>query len=193
MLELIRGKCGAVYGALMAMLTIMKAQPSTYNRDLQEDKIHVFKAADTANACIDMAAAIVSNTVFKTKHISAGMDKGFLEATALAEYMVKKGIAFRQAHGVVGSLVAKREKDDKKLSDLTIEELQQSCSNIDQDVYEILNPADVTSQYATEGSAGPKQVKNHACTLARRLVDIKRPDAIRDYIYHGLPRNGCSL
>jgi argininosuccinate lyase len=105
MLELIRGKTGSVYGALMAMLTILKAQPSTYNRDLQEDKIHVFKAADTTDACLQMTAAIVSHTTFNTKKIADGLDAGFLDATALAEYLVRKGIPFREAHGIVGSLV----------------------------------------------------------------------------------------
>jgi len=105
LLELIRAKTGSVYGALVAMLTILKAQPSTYNRDLQEDKIHVFRAADTIGASLDMAAAIVANTKFNTKHIAAGLDSGFTDATSLAEYLVKKGIPFRKAHGIVGSLV----------------------------------------------------------------------------------------
>ena len=86
------------------MLTILKAQPSTYNRDLQEDKIHVFKAADTTDACLQMTAAIVSHTTFNTKQIADGLDAGFLDATALAEYLVRKGIPFRQAHGIVGGL-----------------------------------------------------------------------------------------
>jgi len=106
MLELIRAKTGSVYGSLMAILTVLKALPSAYNRDLQEDKIHVFNAADTISASLDMTAAIVSNTNFNTRHIAAGLDEGFLDATALAEYLVKKGVAFREAHGIVGSLVA---------------------------------------------------------------------------------------
>ncbi len=158
MLELIRGKTGTVYGALVAMLTILKAQPSTYNRDLQEDKIHIFNAADTIGDSLDMATAIVTSARFNTAHIAAGMDEGFLEATALAEYLVRKGIPFRRGHGIVGGLVADCEKQNKKLSDLSLDQFKAACDAIEEDVYRTLNPAGVTWQYATEGAAGPKQV-----------------------------------
>ncbi len=158
MLELIRGKTGSVYGSLVAILTILKAQPSTYNRDLQEDKIHIFNAADTVGASLEMSAAIVNNTKFNAKHIAAGLDKGFLEATALAEYLVKKGVPFRQAHGIVGTLVAHCEDNNCKLSDLTIDRFKQDCEKIEADVHDTLSPAGVTNQYLTEGSGSPEQV-----------------------------------
>ena len=157
--ELIRGKTGRVYGSLIAMLTILKAQPSGYNRDLQEDKVHIFAAADTIEASLDMASAIISHSRFDTKNISAGLDEGFLDATALAEYLVGRGIAFRQAHGIVGSLVAECEKQDKKLIELTLDELKQQSSVIEADVYESLGAAKVAEKYVTEGAAGPKQAK----------------------------------
>jgi argininosuccinate lyase len=160
MLELIRGKTGSVYGALMAMLTIMKAQPSTYNRDLQEDKIHVFKAADTTDACLEMTAAIVSHTAFNTKRIADGLDEGFLDATALAEYLVRKNIPFRQAHGIVGGLVALCEKEGKKkLGLLAIEQFKAACDKIEPDVYQTLDPAGVCRAYVTKGAAGPESAK----------------------------------
>jgi len=157
MLELIRGKTGSVYGSLMAMLTILKGQPSTYNRDLQEDKIHVFKAGDVVSAAVDMAAAIVSHTKFNVKWIEAGMDEGFLDATALAEYLVKKGVAFREGHGVVGSLVAMCEKEGIKLGELELEVFKKTCGAIEEDVYDVLGGASVASQYMTEGSGGLSQ------------------------------------
>ncbi len=120
-LELMRGKTGSLYGALIGMLTILKGQPSGYNRDLQEDKIHLFAAADTIRASLEMARGIVSNTQFKTSKIAAGLDAGFLDATALAEYLVGKGVPFRQAHGIVGALVSLCEKDDQRLSDVPLE------------------------------------------------------------------------
>jgi argininosuccinate lyase len=156
MLELIRGKTGGVYGALMAMLTILKAQPSTYNRDLQEDKRHVFAASDTMHSCLQIAAAIVSHTVFNTGRIAAGLDEGFLDATALAEYLVKRGVPFRQAHGIVGTLVAQCEKEGKsKLADLSLEQFQAACDKMEADVYAVLNPAGVCRAYQTAGAAGP--------------------------------------
>ena len=157
--ELIRGKTGRVYGSLLAMLTILKGQPSGYNRDMQEDKIHIFSAADTAQACLDMARGIVSNMKFNTDSIAAGLDNGFLDATAFAEYLVKKGIPFREAHGIVGELVARCEKEKRKLSDLSLEEMKQSCAVIEQDVFECLGAANVANSYVTEGAAGPKQAK----------------------------------
>jgi argininosuccinate lyase len=159
MLELIRAKTGSVYGALFAMLTILKAQPSTYNRDLQEDKIHVFCAADTIGASLETAAAIVVGTRFNTKHIAAGLEAGFVDATSLAEYLVKKGIPFRKAHGIVGSLVKTCEEQEKtKLSDLALDEFKAACDLIDQDVYDSLGAANVAKQYITLGAAGPDQV-----------------------------------
>jgi len=155
-LELIRAKTGSVYGALFAMLTILKAQPSTYNRDLQEDKIHVFGAADTIGASLEMASAIVSYTKFNTRHIAAGLEAGFADATALAEYLVKKGVPFRKAHGIVGSLVTTCEQQEKsKLSDLALNELKAACDLIDADVYDSLGSANVAKQYITLGAAGP--------------------------------------
>lgn len=160
MLELIRGKTGTAYGTLMAMLTILKAQPSTYNRDLQEDKLHVFAASDNAAACLQMAEAIVSHTVFNTAKIAAGLDEGFLDATALAEYLVTRGVPFRQAHGIVGGLVAQCEKENKqKLADLSIEQFKAACDKIEDDVYATLNPVGVCRAYKTAGAAGPSSAK----------------------------------
>lgn len=159
MLELIRGKTGGVYGALMAILTILKAQPSTYNRDLQEDKLHVFSAYDTTSACLEMAAAIVSHTAFNPLHIDRGLDEGYLDATGLAEYLVKKGVPFREAHGIVGKLVAGCERDGTRLSDLDLETFKAACGKITKDVYDYLGPENVAQKYATEGSGGQKQTR----------------------------------
>ena len=158
MLELIRAKTGSVYGGLVAMLTILKAQPSGYNRDLQEDKIHVFSAADTINASLEMTTAIVNNTRFNTKHIAAGLDKGFLDATSLAEYLVRKSVPFRQAHGIVGKLVAECIAEGKCLADLEIARFQQACGLIESDVYSSLGAGNVADQYVTEAAAGQNQL-----------------------------------
>jgi argininosuccinate lyase len=158
-LELIRARSGRVYGALMAMLTVLKGQPSGYNRDLQEDKVHVFSAADTVEACLDMVQAITTHTKFDTKRISAGLDEGFLDATALAEYLVGKGVAFREAHGVVGSLVAHCEKEGRKLRELSLDEFKRHCEKIEGDVYGSLGAVGVAGRYATEGAAGTRQAK----------------------------------
>jgi len=169
-LELIRGKTGSVYGCLIAILTILKAQPMGYNRDLQEDKTHIFTAGDTVEACLDMAQAIVSHTKFNTREISDGLDKGFLDATCLAEYLVGKGIAFRDAHGIVGSLVAFCEQQDKKLAEFSLDQFKQHCTAIDSDVYESLGAAKVAGKYITEGAAGPQQAKRQIAYWNKQLA-----------------------
>jgi len=169
-LELIRAKTGAVYGALVGMLTILKGQPSGYNRDLQEDKVHVFSTSDTVEACLDMAEAIVSHTEFNTKKIAGGVDEGYLDATALAEYLVGKGVAFRDAHGIVGSLVAYCEKQNKRLAELALEELRKHSVAIRRDVYDYLGAANVANRLTTEGAAGPKQAKKQIAYWKKQLA-----------------------
>jgi len=170
-LELIRSKAGGVYGSLMAMLTILKAQPSGYNRDLQEDKIHLFTASDTVRASLDMACAILGHTKFNTERISDGLDEGFLDATALAEYLVTKGVAFREAHGIVGSLVAYCEKKNKKLDELSLDEFNKYSSVIEEDVCESIDAAEVVSKYVTEGAAGPRQAKEQIAYWNKQLAE----------------------
>jgi argininosuccinate lyase len=158
MLELMRGKTGSLYGSLMAILTILKAQPTGYNRDLQDDKRHVFFASDTIEASIDMACAIVENTAFKTEKIAANIDKGFLDATALAEYLVKKSVPFRTAHGIVGSLVAKCEKENKSLGETSIEDFKKFSDVIGEDVYKSLGGKNVANSYASASAASPAEM-----------------------------------
>jgi argininosuccinate lyase len=169
-LELIRAKAGAVYGSLVAMLTILKAQPMGYNRDLQEDKVHIFAAADTAESSLDMVCAVVSHSQFNTDRISAGLEAGFMDATALAEYLVGKGTAFREAHGIVGSLVVHCEKLNKKLSQLSLDEFRKHSSLVNEDVYESLGAARIVAKYVTEGAAGPKQAKEQIDYWQRHLA-----------------------
>jgi argininosuccinate lyase len=145
-LELIRGKTGRIYGALTAILTILKAQPSGYNRDLQEDKIHVFAAADTI------------------------IDEGFLDATSLAEYLVRKGIPFREAHGIVGCLVTYCENRGMKLADVELDDLKKYSPVIERDVYRFLGAANVVARYVTEGSAGTKQAKQSIAFWNKQLA-----------------------
>src|SRR4029078_7880334 len=113
MLELLRGRCGNVYGDLFALMTILKGLPIGYNRDLQEDKRIVFRAYDTVSCCLRMAAAIVTSASFIKENIEPTLDWGFLDATSLAEYLVTKGVPFRTAHHIVGTLVARCEKEGK--------------------------------------------------------------------------------
>jgi argininosuccinate lyase len=169
MLELIRSKTGSVYGSLVGMLTILKGLPSGYNRDLQEDKIHTFAAADTIEASLGMACAIVANTEFNVDSIKSGLDEGFLDATALAEYLVLKKIAFRKAHGIVARLVSFCEKNRKKLAHLDLSEFKRYCPAIERDVYRYLGAENVVKRYATSGAAGVKQAGEQIAFWKKQL------------------------
>ncbi|MEM7808808.1 MAG: argininosuccinate lyase, partial [Planctomycetota bacterium] len=160
MLELIRGRCGNVYGNLVALLTICKGLPIGYNRDLQEDKRHVFAAYDTVSSCLTMAAAIVNNTEFVKDKCEAACEGGFMDATSLAEYLVVKGVPFRTAHQIVGGLVAKCEREGKtKLEDLTLDEFQAASDVIEQDVFDALGARNVVARYQSAGAAGGEPLR----------------------------------
>lgn len=155
MLELIRGRCGGVYGQLIALLTMVKGLPIGYNRDLQEDKRHVFAAYDSVSDSLAMAARIVASSRFNAQRISDGLERGFLDATSLAEYLVTKGVPFRTAHQLVGAAVrACVQSGRESLGVMALEELRRICDAIEADVYDWLTPANVVKRYQTLGNAG---------------------------------------
>jgi argininosuccinate lyase len=183
MLELIRGKTGLVYGSLMALLTMCKGLTIGYNRDLQEDKRHVFAAYDSVCDCLDMAARIVKTTKFNEEKIKQGLDKGFLDATSLAEYLVTKGVPFRTAHQIVGKLVqACRDKGYEKLSLLSLDDFNAACDApgskpvVEKDVYDWLGPENVVKRYQTAGNAGLSGFKEQLKAWKERLGDAERPE-----------------
>jgi len=155
MLELIRGRCGNVYGDLMALLTIMKGLPLAYNRDLQEDKRIVFRAHDTVNACLVMAAAVAASANYVPERIEPTLDRGFLDATALAEYLVTTGVPFRTAHQAVGKLVSECEKSGRHaLAQLTLAEIQAAAPTARPDVFASLGARNGVKKYPSPGAAG---------------------------------------
>src|SRR5437660_2509160 len=130
MLELIRGRCGNVYGDLFALMTILKGLPIGYNRDLQEDKRIVFRAYDMVSSCLTMAAAIVNSASYNQEAIEPTLDRGFLDATSLAEYLVTQSIPFRTAHHIVGTLVSECEKPGRHaLSQLSDDEVNRTIAD----------------------------------------------------------------
>jgi argininosuccinate lyase len=175
MLELIRGRCGNVYGDLFALMTILKGLPIGYNRDLQEDKRIVFRAYDTVSSCLTMAAAIVNSASYDKERIEPTLDRGFLDATSLAEYLVTKGIPFRTAHHIVGTLVARCEKEGKHaLAQLSVEQFNEviatkSDIQIGQDIYECLGARNVVKRYQSAGAAGGKPFEEQLKSWKERL------------------------
>ena len=170
MLELMRGKAGGVLGNLVAILTMLKGQPLAYNRDMQEDKRWLFAAADTVEASLAIAAGIVGSTNFKLQSLQARLAEGFMDATALAEYLVGRGVPFRQAHQVVGRLVAQCEtRGITELSQLELSDFKAACDAIEKDVYGILGSNSVVKRYISHGAGGIKQLKTQLAKWQRLL------------------------
>ena len=168
-LELIRGKAATAVAQIAGMLTLLKGLPLAYNRDLQDDKRFAFTAVSAVQQALAVAAGIVASTRFNEERISAGLADGFLDATALAEYLVGKGVAFREAHGIVGRLVAKAEKQHVRLEDLPLKTLQAAHKSIAKDVYKHLGAANVVKGYAVAGAAGPKQLQRELKFWKKKL------------------------
>jgi len=152
--ELIRGKAGRVAGSLMALLMTVKGLPLTYNRDLQEDKEQVFDALDTVMASLSITAELLDNITFKTENMKKATVGGFMTATDLADYLVRKNMPFRQAHGVVGKIVARCQQKGIELVDLPMEELQKFSELIGADIREYLSvEGSVNSRTSIGGTA----------------------------------------
>ncbi|MGM0832496.1 MAG: argininosuccinate lyase [Pseudomonadota bacterium] len=171
--ELVRGKTGRVYGHLMALLTLMKSQPLAYNKDNQEDKEPLFDAVDTVRDCLKAFADMVPAIEPKKDSMYEAARRGFSTATDLADYLVRKGVAFRDAHEIVGQSVAYGLKTKKDLSEMTLEELQQFSATIGQDVFEVLTLEGSVAARNHIGGTAPDQVRAAASRAREALAALK--------------------
>jgi argininosuccinate lyase len=172
--ELVRGKTGRVYGNLVALLTLMKGQPLAYNRDNQEDKLSLFDAIDTVEACLSVYAGLIPAITVKRETMLKAARQGYATATDLADYLVKAGLPFRDAHEAVGQTVSYAIAQGKELSALTLQELGQFCPNLKQDVYNYLEPIGSVNARDHIGGTAPAQVRA-AIREAHNYLEITRP------------------
>ncbi len=157
--ELIRGKTGRVYGALMSLLTTMKGLPLAYNRDLQEDKEPLFDAIDTAVACVELMARLLAELNFNTDKLLEETQKGFITATDLADYLVRKNLPFRRAHHITGEIVQYCIENNKKLEELDLNELKEFSNAFSEDIYEFIGVESSVNQRKSFGGTAPELVK----------------------------------
>ena len=169
--ELMRGKTGRVYGALLGLLTVMKGLPLAYNRDMQEDKEGFLDADRTVKTSLRIMAGLLEELVFRPERMREACKLGFLNATELADYLVGKGLPFREAHHVTGQAVAAAEKAGKGLEDLTLPELQALEPRIENSVYNVLAYTAAVRRRETPGGTGPHSV-------SRQLEQLK------DWLHH---------
>ncbi len=153
--ELIRGRTGRVYGNLIALLTMMKALPLAYDRDMQEDKISLFDSCDTVISCLEIFTYMISSAKWNVKKMEDACMEGFLNATDVADYLVKKGLPFRTAHGVSARCVRLAIEKNCHLEDLTLEEYKNISQLFEHDIFEIISPKNCVNARKTIG--GPSE------------------------------------
>ncbi len=170
--ELMRGKTARVYGNLMALLTLTKALPLAYNRDLQEDKEPVFDTVDTVMSTLRLLAKLLPEIRFNAERMAKMAKEGFTLATDLADYLVRKGIPFRKAHHIVGQIVQHCIHDGKELEECSLEELKSFHKVFDSDVYPFLEMAAVVDRRTSLGGTASSRVRE-AITRARAEIETK--------------------
>lgn len=166
MAELIRGKTGRVYGDLMGLLTVMKGLPLAYNKDMQEDKEPVFDAHDTLVACLEMMIGMLSTLTVNVETMAHSAKSGFMNATDAADYLVSKGLAFRDCHEIIGKLVLHCIQTGQALEDLPLSELKKFSDVFDEDIYENIDIKTCIKAKKSYGSTSYESVK-------QQLADIK--------------------
>ncbi|MDY5987268.1 MAG: argininosuccinate lyase [Lachnoclostridium sp.] len=154
--ELVRGKTGRVYGALMSLLTTMKGIPLAYNKDMQEDKEMTFDAIDTAKGCLALFTGMLRTMQFKKNNMETSAKNGFTNATDAADYLVNHGVAFRDAHGIVGQLVLYCIEKGIALDDMTLEEFKSISPVFEEDIYEAIRMDTCVNKRVTIGAPGKK-------------------------------------
>ncbi|HOV32074.1 MAG TPA: argininosuccinate lyase [Candidatus Hydrogenedens sp.] len=157
--ELVRGKTGRVYGNLFSLLTLMKSLPLTYNRDLQEDKQPAFDTADTVETSLTVCIKMVDSINVRKENIQRALNLGYMEATDLADYLVERGVNFRDAHSIIGQIVLYAIKTRKSLQELQLDEYKTFSPLFGNDVYSIIQPKAIVQRRNSPGGASPLQVK----------------------------------
>ena len=175
--ELVRGKTGRVYGALMALLTTMKGLPLAYNKDMQEDKEMSFDAMDTVADCITLFTGMIQTMKFRKDRMAKSAMNGFTNATDAADYLVGKGVPFRDAHGIIGRLVLYCIEKDTSIDALSLEELRSISDKFDEDIYDAISLKTCVEKRLTIGAPGEKMMK----LVIERNKEYLKNDAIEEY------------
>jgi argininosuccinate lyase len=168
-MELIRGKAGRVFGDLVSLLTMLKGLPLAYNKDMQEDKEAVFDSFDTTNSSLEMAALVLRNVKINSERMGAAASQGMMNATELADYLVRKGIPFREAHEIVGRVVVRAMGSGLELSGLSLEELRSFSGQIEKDVFAALTLEATIATKSTAGGTAPERVDEALASARKRL------------------------
>ena len=168
-LELIRGKTARVIGNLQSLLVLVKGLPLAYNRDLQEDKVPLFDSVDTVSACLGLAAPMVRDAELNRDHIASGLDRGYLDATTLMEFMIQHGVPQRTAHHLVGDLVGKAIQQQVPLAKLDPQEFRDAHEVLDERVFEVIGVENAIQAFRSYGSTAPSEVASQVAAWQKKL------------------------
>lgn len=168
-LELTRGKTARVVGNLQALLVLVKGLPLAYNRDLQEDKEPLMDSFDTVRASLELASPLAAGAELNRTAIAERLDRGHLDATTLMEYLIRRGVPQRTAHGLVGRLVRKALDRGLRLADLSLDDFREADPSLDASVFDVLGPEKAVAAMVSYGSTGPEQVKEQVRRWKERL------------------------
>jgi argininosuccinate lyase len=169
--ELGRAKAGRVFGDLMALLTVAKGLTLSYNRDYQEDKEPLFDASDTLRAALEVLREVVATASFDQKRMERALEQGFLTATEVADYLVRKGLTFREAHGVVGQVVKYCEKQEVGFAALSLEEWRSFSRQFDKDIADYISPRGAVEAKTSPGGTATPRVKEQLAA-AREMLKV---------------------
>ena len=173
MAELVRGKCGRVYGDLMGTLTMLKGLPLAYNKDMQEDKESLFDATETVARCLEIFAPMIRTMKVKSENMYKAAQKGFINATDLADYLTKRGLPFRSAYKITGTIVSECIKRGIVLEDMTIDEYKQHSELFSDDLYEEISLKTCVAKRISEGATGYASVEIQLTNFIDFLKDKK--------------------
>ena len=168
--ELIRGKVGRVYGSLFGLLTVMKALPLAYNRDMQEDKVHLFEALDTTKDCLNLTSELLKHTRFNKNRFEKELNGDLLLSTDLVDYLVRKDVPFRKAHNIVGKIVSVCVDQNKKLNQLTISEYKKVSPKFEKDIFKLLTAYASVKNKKSQGSTSPNEVEKQLKYWKNKLI-----------------------
>jgi argininosuccinate lyase len=168
-MELVRGKAGRVFGHLQALLTTLKGLPLAYNKDMQEDKEAVFDSFDTTSACLQVTATVLSNIRVNEERARNAAASGYMNATELADYLVRKDVPFREAHDIVGRIVLRAIELGVELQDMAVAEMQTLAPLIEADVHDALQLDQTMGSHAAIGGTAPARV-SEALVHARNSI-----------------------
>ncbi len=171
--ELVRGKTGRVYGALMSLLTTMKGIPLAYNKDMQEDKEVAFDAIDTVKDCLELFTGMLQTMKFKKDRMAASAMNGFTNATDAADYLVGKGVPFRDAHGIIGRLVLYCIEKNTSIDALSLEELKSISEYFEEDIYDAVSLKTCVEKRLTVGAPGPDAMRQ-VIELEKKYLEEER-------------------